>query len=377
MPSTSTDTPMPSASARPSAARVSPASGAGTDTCGKNRAGTHTTAQPEEREHPPAGGPRQPLARWRRTAAPPRRRAAPTSPSRRPAGPSGTAGSAERSRSGRNAKPSDAGSTPVCAYASGHGNSSTSAPRAVTIASPNARTAIRAARDRRRHDEGGRRDHEETEADGVPHREQRGEDGEARARRPRRGIVVATRAAPRASEERQQREQHERAEPTLRDRVARHRVDAVREPGRERRTAEADEATGEPVRTERTERDREHDDERLREADGTEQHGAERAHQRQRRRRRRRRAETRCSATPSRSVEQVADARPVTERTDGGDPVRDAGRATRSPPARGSRGTRPPPACAHRRTRCRPHSERRRPASAAGRRCAGGATGTR
>ena len=79
----------------------------------------------------------------------------------------------------------------------------------------------------------------------------------------------------RSEQERQQREQHERAEAALRDRVAGDRVDAVREPGGERGPAEADDAARQPVRAERAERDREHDDERLREPDRAEQHRAE------------------------------------------------------------------------------------------------------
>ena len=46
MPSTSTDTPMPSATARPNAARVRPASGASIARSGATCPGTHTMAQP-------------------------------------------------------------------------------------------------------------------------------------------------------------------------------------------------------------------------------------------------------------------------------------------------------------------------------------------
>ena len=62
MPSTNTDTAIPTHSARPSAARVSPASGASTDVSGKNRAGTHTARPPDQRQHPAACGPRQAVA---------------------------------------------------------------------------------------------------------------------------------------------------------------------------------------------------------------------------------------------------------------------------------------------------------------------------
>ena len=156
---------------------------------------------------------------------------------------------------------------------------------------------------------------------------------ERRRSRPRRRVAfgsstpvspVAARETHRGVEhERQQHEQHERAEPTFRDRVPRRGVDAVGEAGRERGPAEADDAVPEPVRPERAQRDREHHHQRASERDRAEEHGAEAAHQRQGRWRGGRRSEAGVAPRRAERVEQVADAGPDPERADRRDAMRD------------------------------------------------------
>ena len=142
MPSTNTDTVMPTHNARPSAASVSPASGASTDVSGNHRAGTHTAAQPTSASTQPRAvqARRSPVATNSGTAAATIR---PHMSQPADAGPLAKRSTCERSRSGRKAKPSDALSVPRCAYASGHGKSSTSAPIDATIVMPNARSIAR------------------------------------------------------------------------------------------------------------------------------------------------------------------------------------------------------------------------------------------
>ena len=79
----------------------------------------------------------------------------------------------------------------------------------------------------------------------------------------------------------------------------------------------------EPVGAERAERDREHDGEGLREPHRTQEHGAHRADERDRGGSGRGGTEPGVAPRRPEAVEQVADARPVTEGADGRDPAGD------------------------------------------------------
>ena len=219
---------------------------------GRTAPGTHTAAQPTSASTQPRAvqASRSPVATNNGTAAATIR---PHITQPADAGPLSKRSTCERSRSGRNAKPSDALSVPACAYASGHGKSRTSAPIDATIAMPNARNVACAARDRDGDDEREHREHEEPDARRVERAEQRGQHREPQ--HPTAPRVAALAEADDAQEEeRQQREQHQRSEPTLRDRVAGDGVDPVDEAGRERGPAEPDGEATQAVRTERAER---------------------------------------------------------------------------------------------------------------------------
>ena len=324
---------MPSAIARPSAATVRPASGAGTDTSGKNRAGTHTAPHPRSASIQPraAHARRGPVAVNNGTAAATR---SPHMAQPAPWDPEWNRRMLSRSRFGvRNAKPSDAGSKSLPRVGERPREQQHDAEqRAHDREAERTERELDAAGDRDREHERERGEHEQPQPDGEPRTEQCGEHREAQEppASPRRVRVVEPGVAPAArdphrgvEQERQEREEHERAEATFRDRVARRGVDAVRETGRERRAPEADDAVPEPVRPERTQRDRQHHHQGAAERDRAEEHGAEATHQRQRRRRGGRRAEARVAPRGAEGVEQVADTRPDPERADRRDAVRD------------------------------------------------------
>ena len=152
------------------------------------------------------------------------------------AGPLSKRSTCARSRSGRNAKPSAALSVPACAYASGHGKSRITAPIDATIAMPKARS-VALARPAIGMAITNASTASEEQADARPGRTRRA----ARPAPPaaaRDRVAVSSRSPrrmTRRSRNGSRREEHQRSESTLRDRVARDRVDPVHEPGRERR----------------------------------------------------------------------------------------------------------------------------------------------
>ena len=220
MPSTNTDTVMPTHSARPSAASVSPASGASTDVSREEPCRHPHRGPADEREHPAARGPREAVAGGDEQRDRGGDDQAPHHPARRRR----PAVEAEHLREVEVGPEREAERRLVgaaCAYASGHGKSSTSAPIDATIAMPNAREhRPRAAGDRDGDDEREHREHEQPEPGGVERTEQRGRAPPSRSTRPRRGVAALAEAHDAQEQEREQREQHQRAEATLRDRVA-------------------------------------------------------------------------------------------------------------------------------------------------------------
>ena len=274
MPSTNTDTVMPTHNARPSAASVSPASGASTDVSGKKLRRHPHRGPADEREHPAPRRPREAVAggdeqrdRGRHDQAP-----------HHPAGRRRPAVEAQHLRRGRGRAGRRSRATPCrCPRARTRAATGRAAPARrstrrsrcrTRAASPCARPAIgmattNASTASTKRPTPGR----------VERAEERGQ--HRQPQHPTAPRVVALAEAHDAQEqERQQREEHQRPESTLRDRVAGDRVDPVHEPGRERGPAEPDGEATEAVRTERAERQRDDDGQRLRESGGAEQHGA-------------------------------------------------------------------------------------------------------
>ena len=126
-----------------------------------------------------------------------------------------------------------------------------------------------------------------------------------------------------AEHERQQHVQHQRAEPTRRNRVTSDGVHAVGDAGGEGGPAPTHQPPCESVRAEGAQRHRRDDDDRARQPDRPEEHGSERAHQGKQEGRGRRRPETRVSPRRSEGVEEVTAARPWHERADSGYPTSD------------------------------------------------------
>ena len=229
----------------------------------------------DQGQHPAARGPRQAIAGGDEQRVPPRPRPGPTSSSPRWPGRCRTGGSGRgRGRVGTRTR-SAALSTPVCAYASGHGNSSTM---------PADGRDHRDAEAAQRHAAGARDRDREHEASRRRARTGRGRPG-TRPRATPRGPPAAgpgpcgrrpasPRRTMRSSRNGSSANSTSGPEAALRDRVAGHRVDAVGEAGGERGPAQVDDAARQPVGAERAERDREHDGEGLREPDRTEEHGA-------------------------------------------------------------------------------------------------------